>query len=306
MKYDLKDLSFIIALRIKDNERLNNINITVNYLLKNFNTNIIIVEASDLSCKSQFEFDIEAITHVFIKDENPTFNRSKYFNIGLTHVITPVLVLYDCDILLPIESYILGRNKILEGFDMFLPFSDLFYNINYENKKLINETLDLNTIKINEYDRPGCGGACFMNAEIYKYLGGDDENIAGWGPDDIDRIYCMKKFGLKISNLDIHHYEDDLIDLDNQKLRRFGFFSKLETKFPMYHLSHPIQSQKKETNINNWKFFYKKIKLPSEKFNYYHYLKSKFKSQDGINYDNFILYKNWLSEYKVRKNIKFN
>ena len=59
MKYDLKDLSFIIALRIKDNERLNNINITVNYLLKNFNTNIIIVEASDISCKSQFEFDIE-------------------------------------------------------------------------------------------------------------------------------------------------------------------------------------------------------------------------------------------------------
>jgi hypothetical protein len=33
MKHNLKDVSFIIALRINCSERLENINITVNYLL---------------------------------------------------------------------------------------------------------------------------------------------------------------------------------------------------------------------------------------------------------------------------------
>lgn len=43
MKYDLKDVAFLIALRIDRDDRLYNINITIKYLLKNFLTNIILI-----------------------------------------------------------------------------------------------------------------------------------------------------------------------------------------------------------------------------------------------------------------------
>ena len=242
---------------------------------------------------------------MFIFDDDPIFNRSKYFNIGLSKVSTPILVLYDSDILLPIDSYLLGRNKILEGYDMYLPFSDVFFNIDENNKNIIRKSLNLDDISIKEYDKPGCGGACFMNTEIYKFMGGDDENIKGWGPDDNDRIYFMKKLGLKISDIMINYYENDLIYLNNKNYRRFGFFSKLSEKLPMYHLTHPIQTKKKETNIKNWTFFYKKINMSNENYIYYHYLKSKFRNKDGISDNNYLLYKKWLDIYKTNKKILF-
>ena len=42
MKYNFKDVTFIIALTIDTYDRSDNINITVRYLLKNLITNIII------------------------------------------------------------------------------------------------------------------------------------------------------------------------------------------------------------------------------------------------------------------------
>ena len=44
MKYDLKDITFTIPVRIDTPDRLYNINYTVEYLLRNFDTNIIIYE----------------------------------------------------------------------------------------------------------------------------------------------------------------------------------------------------------------------------------------------------------------------
>ena len=42
MKYDLKDITFTIPVRIDTPDRLYNINYTVEFLLRNFNNNIIV------------------------------------------------------------------------------------------------------------------------------------------------------------------------------------------------------------------------------------------------------------------------
>ena len=44
MKHDLKNATFIMPLRIESEDRLRNIVISLAYLLKNFDTNVIIQE----------------------------------------------------------------------------------------------------------------------------------------------------------------------------------------------------------------------------------------------------------------------
>ena len=124
MKYNFKDVTFIIALTIDTYDRLDNINITVRYLLKNLITNIIIIESGHKSYKDEFKFDLNNVNYYFLKDNTEIFYRSKLFNFALKHVNTPITVLYDADIILPLNSYLTARHKIInECYDLFLPFS---------------------------------------------------------------------------------------------------------------------------------------------------------------------------------------
>ncbi len=49
---DLKDVTFIIPVRIDSIERLENLQLVTNYLLENFQTHILIVEAADRNNQS--------------------------------------------------------------------------------------------------------------------------------------------------------------------------------------------------------------------------------------------------------------
>ena len=56
MKIDLKDVTFIIPIRIDSDDRKRNIDLVVSYLLTHFNTNVIIKESS-----SKQNFDLSNI-----------------------------------------------------------------------------------------------------------------------------------------------------------------------------------------------------------------------------------------------------
>lgn len=234
MTINLKDTTFIIPLRIDHEDRLINANITLNYLTKHFDTNIILLEDGEKSHYKEFNVENDTnIKYIFIENKEEIFYRTKYLNIMLKQVKTPVVVNYDIDILLPLESYIIAQHMIInENYDVIYPFSNppgVYYidqkykdlikpnydlkcydkikeiinkvQIQYsndENKK--NEKNDENDEKKEVFNEAGLGFCIFFNTNTYLLFGGENEEFYGWGPEDQERAYRFFCMNAKINS----------------------------------------------------------------------------------------------------------
>ena len=155
----------------------------------------------------------------------------------LKQVKTPVVVNYDIDILLPIESYVIAQHMIMnENYDVIYPFSNPpgVYYINQKYKDLIKTNYNLKSYdKIKKlqsglvvkdenkklFNEAGLGFCIFFNTYTYLLFGGENEDFYGWGPEDQERAYrflCMnakinskieKRNKFKIYNQKKHDYE---------------------------------------------------------------------------------------------------
>ena len=131
MRRDLSKATFIIPIRIESSDRLRNVITTTAFLLENFDTNIIIKEVDSESIfkrdalpilKDILDVDID-IKHIFEYSEEPLFHRQKVLNEMIMEVDTEIVINYDCDAILPIESYEIAYNGILDGtYDVVYPY----------------------------------------------------------------------------------------------------------------------------------------------------------------------------------------
>ena len=227
-KIDLTDVTFIIPIRIDQPARITNAQITLNYILKYFNTNLIITENGPESNWGKFGIKkAPNIEYIFQKSDDPIFYRTKILNEMLAKVKTPVTANYDIDALLPISSYVKARDLIInQEYDLILPFSPNpgRRNIGEEYKELLAKTLDLNSLKkpkpseIGTRNRTGFVGkgfVVFLNTKSYLEAGGENENYISWGWEDHERIRRFEKLGYKV-----------------------GYGDKAPIKGLVYHLEH--------------------------------------------------------------------
>ena len=131
MKHDLKNATFIMPLRIESEDRLRNIVISLAYLLKNFDTNVIIQEV-DVDSKFQkyaapqlenLIDDMSSITLIYEKNDDPIFHRTRILNDMLMEAKTDVVVNYDTDVIFPPSSYLIAYDKITKlGYDLVYPY----------------------------------------------------------------------------------------------------------------------------------------------------------------------------------------
>ena len=219
IKYDLTKTTFMIPLRIEHPDRLINIKIVIKYLTTHFNTNIMILEDGKQSHYEEMELkNYKNIDYTFIKSNNPCFHRTKYLNIMLFKVKTPVVVNYDSDVVLSTNSYLKAQDLILnKKYDLVLPFSNppgVKY-ILQEDFHLLKEKYDVNDLKgvwnkkekvsykINEelsYNMAGLGLCVFFNTQSYLSLGGENEDFKSWGAEDQERIYRFKRLNYNVYN----------------------------------------------------------------------------------------------------------
>ena len=123
MRIDLKEATFIIPIRIESTDRLRNVITSTAFLLENFDTNIIIKEVDSKSVFQEYAMPILEeicnvpvdLVHQFEKSEEPLFHRQRVLNEMIMETKTPIVVNYDCDVILPIESYEQAYNSILEA-----------------------------------------------------------------------------------------------------------------------------------------------------------------------------------------------
>ena len=126
---------------------------------------------------------------------------------------TLVVVNYDCDILLPLESYQQCEDWIVEGkYDMVYPYGDgdWQYQIFTDDdlvSRFINNDYNLNILKEQSKLHDAKYGFCqFYSTEKYIEGGLENENFIAYGYEDNERYHRFNKLGYNVGRLDAHVY----------------------------------------------------------------------------------------------------
>ena len=223
MKLDLKDTTFIIPLRIESADRMRNVITSLCYLLENFDTNIIVKEGDSKSIfledvlpqvKEYLELnEVPNLTHVFEDTSTSEFHRTRYLNEMLHMATTKVVVNYDCDIILPISSYIKSQDMIVNG------DSDVVYPYGFGNyammatvgdedvSEFLSNDFDITILHNKSRQYMSRYGFCqFFDREVYIAGGEENEDFIAYAPEDEERAYRFKTLGYKVDRIDEFAY----------------------------------------------------------------------------------------------------
>jgi hypothetical protein len=223
MKIDLTEATFIIPIRIESSDRLRNVITTTAFLLENFNTNIVIKEVDsesifirDVVPTLKDFYDIDShIYHIFEKSSDSLFHRQKVLNEMIIESTTKIVVNYDCDVILPINSYQKAYLSVLHNtHDVVYPYGQGMYQKQvFATDEIVSQFLqncdfdyfDKNS-KIHTSD---FGWAQFFNRQVYIDGGMENENFKAYAPEDKERFYRFNTLGYNIGRINdyVYHLE---------------------------------------------------------------------------------------------------
>lgn len=205
-KYNLTDVTFLIPVRLDSIVRLENLLLTIDTLSRNFETNIIVLEASSYDNGIlEHLFNADSINYYHIEDNDPIFHRTKYLNIMTRKVKTTFTAIWDADIIIThnqiIDSVLNLRNH---HYDIAFPYDGCFCDITDIIRKHYVINKELNFLKRNEakmsllYGNQAIGGAIIVNTQKYIESGMENEDFYGWGQEDNERFYKWKNLEFNI------------------------------------------------------------------------------------------------------------
>jgi hypothetical protein len=196
---DLSDVTFCMPIRVDCQERLENLKLTVDFLQKNFKTNIHVWEDGPTS-----DIQLEGINYTFVETDNPIFHRTKIMNLLCKEATTPIIVNpYDCDVILPVERYVHAVEEIRQDrADAIYPYDGTFINIDRHWIPLIVEQNGpQNVADGNLLNSQSFGGCMFWNRSKFITYGMQNERFISWGPEDVETYERITKLGARIGRL---------------------------------------------------------------------------------------------------------
>ena len=242
-KIDLSDCTFIIPIRIDSGDRTRNITTVLCYLLKTFNTKVILKEVDSKPLVQEYvieqikefldEDEINNLIYLFEESDSLEFHRMKILNEMLDQVKTDVVVNYDSDVLLKPEIYEKSVNLILdEKYDIIYPYGLGEYQKQiYANDNLVSDFLN------NDFDfaileasekvyMSQFGHVQFLKTKSYIESGMENENFISWSPEDKERHFRFDKLGYKVGRIDnafvyhLEHYRGQNSWFDNPHIEK--------------------------------------------------------------------------------------
>jgi predicted glycosyltransferase involved in capsule biosynthesis len=191
---NIKDVTFLIALKVDSTDRLNNLDITMQYLQSHFDANIVICEQDTVPhLKGKYNCD-----YVFFETAD-FFNRQRGVNLAAKQANTPVIIHYDADILLAPYQILTARHVLLtKQADFIYPYFGEFYDVPKKFHQQIKDTNKLDHIVINEctlFNAHSVGGAVAFRSEVFWEGGGANENFKGLGYEDNEIFTRFCKLG---------------------------------------------------------------------------------------------------------------
>jgi hypothetical protein len=222
-RIDLSKATFIIPIRIESPDRLRNVITSTAFLLENFNTNIIIKEVDSESIfirdalpilKDILEVDVD-VQHIFEKSDEPLFHRQKVLNEMIISTDTEIVVNYDCDVLLPLDSYHEAYQSILHHtHDVIYPYGQGMYqkqvNATDEVVSQFLQTGDFDYLeKHSNVHTSDFGWVQFFNRQVYIDGGMENENFKAYAPEDKERFYRFVTLGYNVGRINnyVYHLE---------------------------------------------------------------------------------------------------
>jgi predicted glycosyltransferase involved in capsule biosynthesis len=198
---DLTYVTFMIPVRIESEDRKINLSIVVDYLLKHYQTNIIIYE-QDITPKVPSFFKAHwhpHVRHVFFPSDSKFFHKTRALNLMTKMSTTPVVISYDSDIIFPVNQLVDAASCVYRKIKPFCyPFNTRLYHIEKNVIPIIRDTLDLAAIGSNTTERhPGVppGGAFVIDKATFFQCGLENEHFISWGPEDQERVYRVTRLG---------------------------------------------------------------------------------------------------------------
>jgi hypothetical protein len=221
---DLSNATFIIPLRIESADRMRNVITLLCFLFGNFDTNLIIKEVDSEpvfeenvlpQIKEFIGKDIN-LTHVFEKSDDPVFYRMHILNEMLAMSKTDVVINYDCDVLMPVKTYVNAYESILNGtYDVVYPYGNgSFQKQVHVTDEIVSDFLnndfDLSILdKSSQVSSSDFGWVQFFNRSVYIEGGMENENFRGSSPEDKERFFRFTTLEYKVGRIDnwIYHLE---------------------------------------------------------------------------------------------------
>ena len=247
MKTDLRDMTFIIPVRMDSIVRLENLILSVQSLLKHFDTNIMVLEASSYSNGFVQKILRNKIEYLFLEDKDSVFYKTKYLNIMTRRTCTPFIGIWDADVIIPKEQIMDSMERLRQGFDIAYPYDGHFYDTSFVIRELYTQNKSIRFLLRNKdkmsliYGDKMIGGAVFVNREAFIKAGMMSEKFYGWGPEDFELYERVKILGLKI-----HRSEGSLFHLTHNRGSNSAFRSMEQNKNTNKERGNTILSSKAE------------------------------------------------------------
>lgn len=206
---DLKDVTFIIPVRIDSIDRLENLMHVSNFLLSNFDTNIHVFEASPYNNGILRQLLSSEVIFTFLEDKDPIFYRTKIINKMIASVTTPIVAVWDSDVVVTVDQILKSIEYLRNNqADFVSPYSGKFIDTTTILRSMYFKQNDISFLerhknKMNEiYGHNAIGGGFFANVEVYKEVGLENEAFYGWGHEDGERICRFEKLDKKIERVE--------------------------------------------------------------------------------------------------------
>ena len=245
-KSESASVTFVIPVRIDSEERRDNLSVIIEQLLSINEVEIIILEADAKSALEKQHFSCQ-VRHHFIRDEGPVFHRTKYLNklFGMTQ--SPIVGVWDADVLVAKEQIEESIEQIRSGNAlMSFPYDGRFYTLspalsaNFRAKRSYEIFKEQNVKLSMSFGTYSVGGAFFVNRDVYCSIGGENENFYGWGAEDNERVKRL--------------------EILEQRIHR--------SSGALYHLYHP-RTNSHYNNLNNLKELIKVSGMSAEELTAY-------------------------------------
>jgi hypothetical protein len=246
--------SFLLPVRIDNEDRYNNLNTSLQFLASNFpGSEILLVEdAPKKKCAHLSNY--HSIQYFF--RENPgNFSRSENINFGLIKSTRPFFTVWDVDCLIKPEQLhkayrLLSKQKA----HIVLPHNEIFVNIRSDLKKEVSSSGQLNHVpyfksiprkndhpEIDVYPIPS--GIVVFNRDTLIRIGGFNKKMISYGWEDIEVLKRAKKLGIYYFNLS----GSNIVHLDHQR----GTDSKVNEHYERNKAEfHKVLSMNKRTLIS--------------------------------------------------------
>jgi hypothetical protein len=254
MKTDLKNVDFIVPLRIDTGDRLRNVILSTSYLLHHFDCTVTIKEVDS---ERRFEtyalpiikrlVDTSNLNFIFEEETrtDDAFHRTKVLNDMIMESKCDIVVNYDTDLILPLDTYTKAVEMLQGEYDVVYPYRygnhgerkvNLGFTIETQDNMDNFEKDEFVSRFIKEYDstcfddrffyypsNQGEGWAeygmvQFFNRQVYidGYL--ENEGFIAYAPEDIERHHRWQTLGYNIGRVDNHAYH-----LEHQRTQNSWF-----------------------------------------------------------------------------------